>query len=132
MSVIDINESSGTFNTVIATISLPTGIVPRSIALHPKGTFGFLGANNSTSVHVFDLATLTMKTPIPTVSANISGVAVDPDGTRIYAYHPGNDRISVISAYTRAFTQLVTNGTGTGFTVAPGEDITIGYWFKRN
>jgi DNA-binding beta-propeller fold protein YncE len=112
VSVVDVNEANATFNTVIGTVTLTAGIDPRSISVHPKGTFAYVGANASTSIHVFDMATYALKTPIPAVSANSAGVAVDPDGTRIYAFHPGNDRISVISAYTRSFLQIVSSGTG--------------------
>ena len=68
-----------------------TGNTPYKIALHPEDTFGYVTIDNGPvgdgAVEVFDLSTNTLVGSPITVDPKPVGIAVHPDGTKMYVTH---------------------------------------------
>lgn len=106
-------------NTVLAQIS--AGSKPMGVAVSPDGTrlfvTNFLTATASGAgslwgngtLTVVDTATRSVLTTV-TVGANPSGVAVSPDGNRVYVANSGAGTLSVVSTATNAVTSTITVG----------------------
>jgi len=112
-------------------IALPFGHTHVGIGVNPQGTAVYLPDfhdENSdlppqgTTVDVIDTKTLELITTIDDMNAPI-GVAVHPDGTRVYISNSGNDTLSVVDATTYAPIATVAVGnvpSGYGECIGPG------------
>ena len=83
-------------NTVVTTV--PVGVDPFGVAVHPAGTFVYV-ANFDGTVSVVDTVTHRVVATVPT-DGGATGVAVHPAGTFVYATNfggPGGRAVSVIS-----------------------------------
>ena len=129
VSVIDIDPPSGTFHTVIATVSV--GNEPTGIAIMPNGTWAYVPNNGGDTVSVIDTdpASGTFHTVIDTVSVGDgpagapdrpTAVAITPDGTRAYVTLVSNGAVTVIDTVTNL---LIDTDPSTPATV---DDITVG------
>jgi|CXWL01.1.fsa_nt_gi YVTN family beta-propeller protein len=96
-----------TTNTVIADIPIPTGAGLRGVAVNAARTRVYTTNQDLDSVTVIDATTNTViGTPI-TVGDRPDGIAVHPNGTRVYAGNQGNGTaasrtVTVIDAATNA------------------------------
>lgn len=85
--VIDTDPSSGTYNTIVATI--PVGISPTDIAFTPDDSRAYITNEGRTTIDVDSIseiltATDTVTDTIPLGSSAPNGIAITPDGTRAY------------------------------------------------
>jgi YVTN family beta-propeller protein len=118
-------------NQVVATI--PVGLIPMRIAVTPDGTRAYVntvvdGGFSNCSVSVIDTVTNSVLTTIPLVDGNercFGGLAISPDGTRVYVVNllpdvfPPRDRrnvamISTIDTVTNQVMFTVPVGTPAG------------------
>ncbi len=91
-------------NTVVANIPMGGGtFFPFGLDINPAGTR--LYVTNDSSIRVVDTNTNTIIATVP-VGVAPSGVAVSPDGSRVYVTSYGNDTVAVINAVSNT---LITN-----------------------
>ncbi|MFI6585638.1 beta-propeller fold lactonase family protein [Embleya sp. NPDC050493] len=100
--------------TVIATV--PVGAGPNFVAVSPDGSHAYVtnagggggpGGPAGTTVTVVDTATNTATGAI-TVGSGPQGIAVTPDGSRLYVANGGSGSVSVIDTATNTVTSTVT------------------------
>ncbi|MEX0801743.1 MAG: hypothetical protein WD688_00210, partial [Candidatus Binatia bacterium] len=87
-------------NTVIATV--PVGLEPWGVAVHPNGSRVYVTNGGSGEVSVIDTATNTVIATLPGIFPSRilpRGVAVHPDGSRVYVAYP--DRATHLFDWTR-------------------------------
>lgn len=102
IEVVDINPSDTlTYNTVVATITLPSGASPNLLTFTPDGSRAYVADNGTNQVSVIDTNpsdTSTYNTDIAdiTVGAGPTGIAITPDGHRSYVTNATGNSISVI------------------------------------
>jgi YVTN family beta-propeller protein len=82
-------------NTVVATINLPVGAIPKGVATTPDGTHAYVINDGNFTVSVIDTASNTVATTIP--ADDPSAVAITPDGTHAYVTSLSEDTVSVIN-----------------------------------
>lgn len=116
VSVIDTNT-----NTVVTTIPHAQW-APNILAITPNGKFVYASwADSFTSdsfVSVIDTATNTIITEIPLVPSNPpTGLAITPDGTRVYVTLLDNT-VRVIDTATNTVVATIPTPSGTGFGIA--------------
>jgi len=105
-----ISVISTTTNAVIATI--PVGNSPGSAAFSPSGTIAYIGNISSSTVSVVDLTSNTVTATITGVDGSRKGIAVHPDGSRIYVSGSGgSDAISVVNTATNSVIATIPVGT---------------------
>ena len=109
------NENSNTVsvistatNTIIATV--PVGINPFLVAVSPNGNTVYVSNNSYTSpsngsISVISTATNTVIATIALGSNDPAGLAVTPDGSKLYVTNTGN--VSVISTATNTVTATI-------------------------
>jgi YVTN family beta-propeller protein len=109
VSVID-----ATTNTVVATVTVPN--CPAGVAVNPAGTTVYATrecvvppATNTGAVSVIDIATNTETATI--LNLTPEGVAVTPDGTRVYVADSFTDRVSVIDTASNTVTVPILVGS---------------------
>ena len=103
VSVID----TGT-NTVISTVNIGTENGSTGVAVNPAGTKGYVVGNYGT-VSVIDTATNNVTATMP-VGSGPGGVAVTPDGTKVYVANSNDGTVSVIDTGTNNVTATVNVG----------------------
>jgi YVTN family beta-propeller protein len=92
VSVIDVET-----NTVVATISLPTGSLPTHVAVAPDGTRVYVTSGSFPgTVFVIDTSTNKVLAPAIVVGNGPSGIAVGPDGRLAYVANQFGSSVSVI------------------------------------
>jgi YVTN family beta-propeller protein len=94
-------------NTVVATV--PVGIVPTGVAVHPAGTFVYVTNSSSDTVSVIATATNTVVATVP-VGTRPIGVAVHPAGTVVYVANRASGTVSVIATATNTVVATVPVG----------------------
>jgi YVTN family beta-propeller protein len=121
-------------NSILNTISLP-GVLPNSLAITPDGArayvaitevfadagiaMGFVPDNH---VAVLDLASGVLNGWITVPGVPAGGVAITPDGLRVYVAMPGGDAISVIDTETDALvTAIGVDAVPTGIAVSAAQ-----------
>lgn len=100
--------------TGIVERQINTGTMPIGIAIHPAGTYAYVGnegeganpAVNPNTVAVVNLATDAIETIIP-VGLRPYGVAISPDGKLAATANSGDNTVSVIDTMTRAVVQTI-------------------------
>jgi YVTN family beta-propeller protein len=128
LSVIDTNPASGTFHTVIATVA--TAVFSRGIAITPNGARAYVAVGigifpGPDSVMVVDTnpASGTFHTVLATITvqSNPWGVAITPDGARVYVVNNGSNTVSVINTATNTVTATLTDvgGDPQGIAITP-------------
>lgn len=119
LSVIDTNPASPAFHTVIATVA--TATFSRGIAITPNGAFAYVPVGigiypGPDQVMVVDTnpASPTFHTVLATITvqSNPWGVAITPDGTRVYVVNIGSNSVSVISTATNTVTATLSGVAG--------------------
>ena len=70
-------------NTVIATI--PVGAMPLGVAVNAAGTRAYVANFGADSVSVIDIATNNVVHDVLLPANSVQGIAVSPDGSRVYA-----------------------------------------------
>jgi len=98
VSVLDIDSSSATYNTVIATIAV--GADPLVSGATPDGTRLYVTNSGGSSLSVVDAdaASATYNTVIATIGVGFEpqGIAITPDGTRAYVANAAGESLSVL------------------------------------
>lgn len=95
VSVIDLNS-----NTNIATI--PVGLSPNAVCIHPNGTYVYITNKSSNSVSVINTSTNTIENTI-SLSAMPTGINLSPDGKYLYISNSSSNSIDVIETSTNTF-----------------------------
>ena len=128
VSVLDTDPASPTFHTVIATVATATSA--RGIAITPDGARAYVAVRigifpDPDEVKVLDTDPAsptfhTMLAAIP-VGSNPWGVAITPDGSRVYVVNNGSNTVSAINTATNAVTATLTNvgGDPQGIAITP-------------
>lgn len=118
VSIIDTNPLSPTFNTVIATVTVPNGPSLWTTGITPNNQLAYFGAFNNSDVNVLDLATNVV---IATISQGVGlvfppGVAIQPPGGA-FAYAPigsGSNYVTAIDTTAQVNVATITLGIGNG------------------
>jgi len=108
---------NNTSNSITATITAtPTA----------AGGFAYIANRNSNNVSVINTATNTVVTTIP-VNVNPSGVAINPDGSKVYVANATSGNISVISTSTNAVVSTITVNNPYSLAISPdGNKLYVG------
>ena len=85
---------AGDANAKLAEI--PTGSLPRTVALSPDKRYAYVANQGSGTVSVIDLAALTKLTDVA-VGVEPYGVALTPDGAQAYVANAASNTVSVIN-----------------------------------
>ena len=103
-------------NAVVATITV--GSAPTAVTVSPDGTRAYVANNNTVSV--INTTTNTVTNTITTNGGQAYGIAVSPNGQRVYLTQTGNNRVSVINTATNTvLTTIAVGSTPAGITVSP-------------
>ena len=81
LSIVDLST-----NTVVATV--PVGDNPQAVAINPAGTAAYVANTGDNSFTVIDIPSYTSTTIAGPGAFGATGVAVHPNGTRIYVTNP--------------------------------------------
>jgi YVTN family beta-propeller protein len=84
---------AGDLNLKLAEI--PTGDIPRSVAIRPDGAYAYVTNQGSGTLSVIDLAALAKVTDIA-VGLEPYGVALTPDGAQAYVSNSASNTVSVV------------------------------------
>lgn len=110
---------------VAASVTLGAGMMPLAVATHPRGrkayfAFADTGAFGGDLVKVFDVGTLSpLAGGIPT-GARPQGIAVTPDGAKVYVANHGENSVTVIDAAADTATTTVAVGAAPlGVAISP-------------
>jgi YVTN family beta-propeller protein len=100
-------------NSVVATVPLAVGSIPRGIAISPDGQTAWVANSGDDTVSViFTAANAISGGPIALpVGADPDGIAISPDGTAAYVAQQGND-VAIINTATRAIVDSVPDTMG--------------------
>ena len=82
VKVLDIDTTSGNYNSVIATVTV--GLQPRGLAITPDDSRVYVTNQNSNNISVIDTATNTVVTTVASGYSTPVGIDITPDGTRAY------------------------------------------------
>ncbi len=100
---------------VVASLSLGPTMMPLSVAVHPRGQIAYFTFADTTLaggdlVKVFDVATLSPVSGGISVGSRPEGIAVTPDGRKIYVANNLGNSVSVIDTGTNAVTTTTVVG----------------------
>lgn len=98
VSVVDVNATSSTYNTIIDTITV--GTQPAGIVINPAGNYAFVtlyNQGNVGSLITLQLSDNTILTPSYTLGAGPIGVVVSPNGLYLYETNYNAKTVSVLS-----------------------------------
>ncbi len=109
-------------NAILDQIPLGIGF-PFQMAITPDGTTGYLAvsrkagaitSNGPNRVDVIDTETNAITTTIPIGGSNYgpTGVAITPDGNRVYVTNRGSARVEVIDTQNNTFVKSIAVGSG--------------------
>ena len=107
--------TAGQYPNVIATI--PVSTTPTSVAVNPQYHRAYIGGTSS--VMVINTDDNTTVTTIPTAGGQVYGIAVSPDGSKVYATNTTAGTVSVINPANNTVVgtiQLGSNPAGVTFT----------------
>lgn len=105
ISVVDVSSS-----LVVATITDPNLLVPESVAINQYGTKAYVAYLSG--VLVVDVATNTID---GSISAGFpQGLALSPDGSRLYAARSGPGTVVVLDTASRSVVTTITLASGSG------------------
>jgi YVTN family beta-propeller protein len=99
--VIDTDETSATYHTVVDTIAVGDGTT--SVTLSPDGRRAYVGHQVGNKISVIDTGPNTVIGTITTDSSSVSGdrfVAINPDGSTLYVTDSNDDTVYVIPVAT--------------------------------
>lgn len=100
VSVIDVNPASGTFNTIVDSITV--GIQPSGIAINPAGTYAYVTLyNNGAENGVFKTIRLndnTLVEPTFTLGSGPAQIIVSPNGANAYIVNYNDNSLEALSA----------------------------------
>jgi YVTN family beta-propeller protein len=96
-------------NSVVATINLPVGAIPKGVATTPDGTHAYVINDGNFTVSVIDTANNTVVTTIP--ADDPSGVAITPDGTHAYVTSRSENTVSVIDIASNTVVAMIPVGS---------------------
>jgi len=108
-------------NTVVATISLGTNQNPFEVAISPDGTRAYVTISSPNNfLSVIDTATNAVVAKVP-VGWAPNGVAVTPDGSRVYLANEGSGTVSVFDTATNTVVATIPVGHAPlGVAITPG------------
>ncbi|MEI6239832.1 MAG: right-handed parallel beta-helix repeat-containing protein, partial [Planctomycetia bacterium] len=122
VSVIDTNPASGTFNTVIATISTGSRSYPQYITISADGSRAYVVVDGYDEMAVINTATDTI-VATPTTGNYPVYPALSPDGLSLYVSNISGNTLSVIDTATNINVQEVAVGAAPyGVTVSPDSE----------
>jgi YVTN family beta-propeller protein len=110
------------------TAGVPVGNYPYGVAFSPDGTKVYVANSNDNTVSVIDTATNNVTATVPVGNGGRGhhggnypyGVAVSPDGTKVYVTNEGSNTVSVIDTATNNVTASVPVGINPqGIAVTP-------------
>ena len=110
---------------VVKSVSLGAGMMPLAVAVHPRGQVAYFAFSDTTSsggdvVKVFDVATLSAAPAGISVRHQPEGIAVTPDGAKIYVANNLDNSVSVIDAATNVVTTTTAVGLAPlGMAISP-------------
>ena len=114
--------------TAVAGFSRGTGWMPMGIAVHPDGRRAYVAFTDVTSLNslnpgvvtIFDTVSMTPTGTDIAVGARPTGLAITPDGAKIYASNNLGNSVSVIDASTSTVTATIAVGLApAGLAVSP-------------
>lgn len=99
VSVIDVNPVSGTFNTIVDTITV--GIQPSGIAINPSGTYAYVTLYNNDvgngTFKVIQLSNNRVVAPIFTLGSGPAQIIVSPNGAIAYIVNYNDNSLEALS-----------------------------------
>lgn len=95
-------------NTVTATV--PVGLSPRGVAVHPTGSTVYVANDRSSTISVVSTVTNSVVATV-IVGAGPEGVAVHPRGTSVYVTNRHGDNVSVVDTETNRVIATVPVGS---------------------
>lgn len=110
---------------VVASASLGAGMMPLAVAIHPRGQLAYFAYADTTlagrdAVGVFDVATLNLNPVGIAVGKRPEGMAVTPDGTKLYVANNLDNTVSVIDTASNTVLSTTTVGLAPmGLAVSP-------------
>ena len=107
--------SSGQYPSVVATI--PVDTAPTAVAVNSQYRRGYIGGNNA--VTVINTDDNTKVATIPTGGGQVYGIAVSPDGSKVYITNTTAGTVSVINPATNEIVGTIQTGpnpAGVAFT----------------
>lgn len=115
LSVIDTSN-----NSVITTVSLNGSNAASGVVVNPSGTRVYVAAPDANLVHVLDTTTNTVIAEV-SVPGKAAGIALTPDGTRLYAALSFNaDTVAVVDTSTNSLmTTIPVSGDAGSVAVTP-------------
>jgi len=99
----DVSVIDTATDTVVATI--PVGVHPNGVSIHPNGTRVYVTNSGDQTVSVIDTATNTVITPPIALGGNSAGSVVHPNGQRVYL--DGGTGIFIIDTATNMVTDII-------------------------
>jgi len=117
VKVIDSDPLSGTYNTVLTTITVQNG--PDGLAVTPDGTRTYVANSGSNTVSVIQNSTNTVFATVPVGQGPIA-IAMRSDGKRGYLVTQANNQLSVIDIDPLSATYNTVLTTIPGFTMPVG------------
>jgi YVTN family beta-propeller protein len=126
VSVIDTNPTSTKYNQVIGTIKLAS--TPSDIVVNSAGTRAYVTMKGNASVAVIDTATMKVVDVNPSTStvdsikvgSTPAGIAISPDGTRLYVTNSGSSTVSVIdTTLNKEISRITVGSQPSGIAVSP-------------